>query len=63
MALAFPYEEFSLTSDSDVKVIGGSMTLLVGWVLARFKKIIPRYPEPEYKRVDPLVGKWKPLRG
>jgi len=36
---------------------------LHGWVLAHFKQIVLRKPEVEYKRADPLVGRWKPPRG
>jgi len=36
---------------------------LQGWVFAHFKSLLPRKVEEDYERADPLVGKWKPLRG
>jgi hypothetical protein len=31
--------------------------------MTHFKQLAPRKLEPEYERADPLVGRWKPIRG
>jgi len=36
---------------------------LQGWVFAHFRQLVPRRLDPDYLHVDPLVGRWKPLKG
>ncbi|RHN49885.1 putative protein-serine/threonine phosphatase [Medicago truncatula] len=63
MGLAFLYEQLSLTSSSHVGSCGGYMSLLVGWVLAHFRHIVPRRKYEDYERENPYVGRWRPPRG
>ncbi|RHN44824.1 putative aminotransferase-like, plant mobile domain-containing protein [Medicago truncatula] len=41
MGLDFLYEQLNLTSESNVGSVGGYMSLLVGWVIAHFRHVVP----------------------
>ncbi|RHN69398.1 putative aminotransferase-like, plant mobile domain-containing protein [Medicago truncatula] len=63
IGLVFLYEQLNLTSDSNAGSVGGYMSLLMGWVIAHLRHVVPRSRYQDYERDNPFVGRWRPQMG